>query len=169
MHSISTGERPSSAGPRGVTTAICHIQHLQVCVCVWRSDTRWCSTQRLQLHCRVLYILCSIWEQEITSDNQSPNMSNGCTSHILFHVLYKDINNGQNYKNQCAGSPSLCTWVTQQWCRPLQVSLWIYNLAPPTFNSSVPYFFSFLQCHELQIFFFYIYEQWVGKISINIL
>lgn len=38
----------------------------------------------------------------------------GCTSHILFNVIYKDINNGQNYKNQCAGSPSLCTLVGQQ-------------------------------------------------------
>lgn len=38
----------------------------------------------------------------------------GCTSHILFNVIYKDINNGQNYKNQCAGSPSLFTLVGQQ-------------------------------------------------------
>lgn len=49
-----------------------------------------------------------------TNDNFISRINNGCTSHILFHVLYKDINNGQNYKNQCTGSPSLCTLVGQQ-------------------------------------------------------
>lgn len=48
--------------------------------------------------------------EEINSDNFIPRINNGFTSHILFHVLYKDINNGKNYKkNQCAGSPSLFT------------------------------------------------------------
>lgn len=45
----------------------------------------------------------------ITRDKFIPRINHGFTSHILIHVLYKDINNGQNYKNQCAGSPSLCT------------------------------------------------------------
>lgn len=51
----------------------------------------------------------SVEKKEITHDNFIPRINHGFTSHILFHVLYKDINNGQNYKNHCAGSPSLCT------------------------------------------------------------
>lgn len=36
--------------------------------------------------------------EEINSDNFIPRINSGFTSHILFHVLYKDINNGKNYK-----------------------------------------------------------------------
>lgn len=36
--------------------------------------------------------------EEINSHNFIPRINNGFTSHILFHVLYKDINNGKNYK-----------------------------------------------------------------------
>lgn len=35
---------------------------------------------------------------EINSHNVIPRINSGFTSHILFHVLYKDINNGKNYK-----------------------------------------------------------------------
>lgn len=36
--------------------------------------------------------------EEINSNNFIPRINSGFTSHILFHVLYKDINNGKNYK-----------------------------------------------------------------------
>lgn len=84
-------------------------------------------------------------------------MNNGCTSHILFHVLYKDINNGQNYKNQCAGSPSLCTcWsAVMSPNNPFQFSLKIQSLQSTTqfFSSSTFILVPSVQCHILQILY----------------
>lgn len=63
------------------------------------------------LETRAVVAFCSHWSEkvephriftesveEINSDNFIPRINSGFTSHILFHVLYKDINNGKNYK-----------------------------------------------------------------------